>query len=84
VTSIASPHRGSAVADYLIDQLIGEDRLPTFLSLLSAIPGGGKAFSELRRSAMAQFNIDNPDVPEIKYFSYGARSVGAHPGWSLA
>jgi triacylglycerol lipase len=74
ITSISSPHRGSSIADYVVDTLIGEDRLPTFLSLISAIPGGGKAFSELRRANMAAFNEATPNVEGVSYFSYGARS----------
>jgi hypothetical protein len=34
--------------------------------------GDGSAFSCLTPAAMREFNEQTPDVPEIKYFSWGA------------
>jgi hypothetical protein len=49
VTTIASPHRGSAFADHFLATL-GKERLPSFLSFLDLLPNGGgdgKAFEFL-------------------------------------
>jgi triacylglycerol lipase len=34
--------------------------------------GDGSAFSCLTLQAMREFNEQTPDVPEVKYFSWGA------------
>ena len=39
------------------------------------------AFQQLTRQYMAErFNPATPDLPGVRYFSYGA-SLGSHPGW---
>ncbi|CAK5279994.1 unnamed protein product [Mycena citricolor] len=48
ITTIASPHRGSAFADHFL-KTVGPDRMP-----------------------MRKFNEETPDVPGVRYFSYGA------------
>lgn len=73
-TSIASPHRGSAFATHFLERL-GNQNLPSFLSLLDLLPNGGgdgQAFECLTPQWMAKFNEETPDVPGVKYFSYGA------------
>ncbi|RSH84369.1 uncharacterized protein EHS24_005889 [Apiotrichum porosum] len=76
LTTISTPHRGSPFADYVIDNVIGADRLPQLLGVMEAmqIPnsGDGNAFSNLRTKAMAQFNAEVVDDPDVKYYSWGA------------
>lgn len=58
-----------------MNDFIGKNNMPMVLSVLGTlqVPGGGKAFEELTTQSMARFNEDFPDVPEVKYYSYGAR-----------
>ncbi|KAH8921409.1 alpha/beta-hydrolase, partial [Atractiella rhizophila] len=41
--------------------------------------GGGAAFEALTTSRMARFNVETPDMPGVKYYSYGAEFTA---GWS--
>ncbi|KAI0308281.1 Alpha/Beta hydrolase protein [Multifurca ochricompacta] len=74
ITTISTPHRGSSFADHFLDT-VGPERFPSFLSLLDMLPNGGgdgSAFTCLTPSAMHKFNQHTPDLPSIKYFSWGA------------
>jgi triacylglycerol lipase len=74
LTTIATPHRGSSFADHFLSTL-GKNRLPQLLSLLDMLPiggGDGKAFEFLTLDNMRKFNEDTPNVPGVKYFSWGA------------
>jgi triacylglycerol lipase len=74
VTTIATPHRGSSFADHFLHS-IGKHRLPQLISMLELLPNGGgdgKAFESLTLESMKQFNEQTPDVPGVKYFSWGA------------
>ncbi|KAL2841472.1 Alpha/Beta hydrolase protein [Aspergillus pseudodeflectus] len=72
LTTIATPHRGSAVADYVLGQ-IGDDRLTQLYYLLEKIQIESGAFSQLTREYMGNtFNPNTPDVGDVRYFSYGA------------
>jgi triacylglycerol lipase len=74
LTTIATPHRGSAFADHFLSTL-GKDRLPQLLALLDMLPiggGDGKAFEFLTLDNMRKFNEETPNVPGVKYFSWGA------------
>ncbi|KAL6310097.1 Alpha/Beta hydrolase protein [Sparassis latifolia] len=74
VTTISTPHRGSSFADYFLST-IGPSRLPSVLSLLDLLPNGGgdgQAFEFLTVENMRRFNERTPDVPGVKYFSWGA------------
>ncbi|KAF8274019.1 Alpha/Beta hydrolase protein [Lactarius quietus] len=74
ITTISSPHRGSSFADAFL-KTVGPERFPSFLSLLDMLPNGGgdgSAFSCLTPAAMREFNEQTLDVPDIKYFSWGA------------
>ena len=72
LTTIASPHRGSAFADYVFDQ-IGSTRLPTIYRTLDRLKLETGAFDQLTRKYMLEtFNPSTPDRPDVKYFSYGA------------
>lgn len=74
VTTIATPHRGSAFADYFLGAL-GASRLPSVLSLIDMLPNGGgsgQAFEALTLENMKKFNEETPDVDGVEYFSWGA------------
>lgn len=74
ITTISSPHRGSSFADTFL-HTVGPDRFPSVLSLLDLLPNGGgdgKAFEALTVENMQKFNEETPDVPGVKYFSWGA------------
>jgi len=74
LTTIATPHRGSSFADYMLDQIIGKERMPFLLNALEklGIPGGGAAFENLTVRSMAKFNEEVPDCEGVHYFSWGA------------
>ncbi|KAH7930541.1 alpha/beta-hydrolase [Leucogyrophana mollusca] len=74
ITTIATPHRGSAFADHFI-ATIGKERMPSVISLLDLLPNGGgdgKAFECLTIDSMRAFNEQTPDVDGVRYFSWGA------------
>ncbi|GAA6036149.1 hypothetical protein JCM8097_006641 [Rhodosporidiobolus ruineniae] len=81
LTTISTPHRGSSFADYLLDDVLGAEKVPAFLAVMRGlgVPGGGKAFENLTTHQMARFNEDTPDDPSVKYYSYGAEFVAT---WS--
>ncbi|KAJ5659032.1 hypothetical protein N7507_005483 [Penicillium longicatenatum] len=72
LTTIATPHRGSAVADYVFDQ-IGVERLPQIYYALNRLRVETGAFGQLTRKYMSEtFNPNTPNVEDVRYFSYGA------------
>ncbi|KDR85381.1 hypothetical protein GALMADRAFT_234224 [Galerina marginata CBS 339.88] len=74
ITTIATPHRGSSFADHFLST-VGRTRMPSVLSLLDLLPNGGgdgKAFESLTIESMRKFNQETPDVPGVRYFSWGA------------
>ncbi|KAL4901787.1 hypothetical protein BDW74DRAFT_159531 [Aspergillus multicolor] len=72
LTTIATPHRGSAVADYVLEQ-IGNDRLTQLYYLLEKIRIESGAFSQLTREYMEKtFNPTTPNIDDVRYYSYGA------------
>lgn len=72
LVTIASPHRGSAFADHLLDQ-IGPSRLPGIYKLVRGVGLDTGAFTQLTRKYMTEeFNPNTPDDPDVRYFSYGA------------
>ncbi|KAK2756078.1 hypothetical protein FQN54_005485 [Arachnomyces sp. PD_36] len=72
LTTIATPHRGSAIADYAFEQ-IGSDRLPQLYYALDRLKVETGAFSQLTREYMkGEFNPRVPDIEDVRYFSYGA------------
>ncbi|KAI9632469.1 Alpha/Beta hydrolase protein [Dioszegia hungarica] len=76
VTTVSTPHRGSPFADYLIDNVVGRERLPSLLSLLETLrlpqSGDGSAFASLGTKAMKEFNAQVVDNPDVQYYSWGA------------
>ncbi|KAB8228140.1 triglyceride lipase [Aspergillus alliaceus] len=72
LTTIATPHRGSAVADYILHQ-IGDERLAQLYYALEQMKCETDAFSQLTQEYMEKtFNPTTPDVKSVRYFSYGA------------
>ncbi|KAL2010944.1 hypothetical protein VTN00DRAFT_3662 [Thermoascus crustaceus] len=72
LTTIATPHRGSSVADYVFDQ-IGADRLPQIYYAFDRLNINTGAFNQLTCKYMEEeFNPNTPDVEDVRYFSYGA------------
>ncbi|KDN49596.1 alpha/beta-hydrolase, partial [Tilletiaria anomala UBC 951] len=75
LTTITTPHRGSTFADFMLDKVIGRDKLARLLSMLKSVglPGGGRAFENLAVDAMHEFNKRVPDHPATRYYSWGAQ-----------
>ncbi|EOO03473.1 putative triacylglycerol lipase protein [Phaeoacremonium minimum UCRPA7] len=73
LVTVATPHSGSAYADYLIDE-IGPHYLPKLYELWERTTGWDTgAFGQLTRRYMTEeFNPKTPDDPNVRYFSYGA------------
>lgn len=73
LVTIATPHHGSAVADWLMDE-IGPRRLPQLYRAWERMTGlESGAFAQLRTGYMNdEFNPRTPDDPTVRYFSYGA------------
>lgn len=62
-TSITSPHRGSSVADYLLDRVLGRQHLPQLYRALSRVPGQGQAFEQLTTRFWSQYTALLDDHP---------------------
>ncbi|KAI1098923.1 putative triacylglycerol lipase [Jackrogersella minutella] len=72
LVTVASPHRGSAFADYLFEE-IGTERLPSVYKFVEGVGIDTGAFEQLTRRYMTgEFNPRTPDSPDVRYFSYGA------------
>ncbi|KAH8630848.1 hypothetical protein IG631_15425 [Alternaria alternata] len=88
LTTIATPHRGSAFADYMF-QTIGRTsrthswkkctkpfparRIKRVYSVMEYFGFETGAFSQLTQEYMQNsFNPKTPDIPDVRYFSYGA------------
>lgn len=73
LVTVATPHHGSAYADFLLDR-IGQENLPRLYNAWKSTTGlGTGAFSQLTRKYMdGEFNPRTQDDPEVEYFSYGA------------
>ncbi|KAM3474144.1 hypothetical protein MY8738_008027 [Beauveria namnaoensis] len=74
LTTIATPHRGSPVADYLVEtDSRSPIHLPQLYALLARAGLGTEAFEQLTTRYMTgTFNPETPDVDGVRYFSYGA------------
>ncbi|KAL2071248.1 hypothetical protein VTL71DRAFT_12483 [Oculimacula yallundae] len=72
LTTVASPHRGSSFADYIFKGL-GPANLPKVYKWFDALGISTGAFKQLTTKYMREeFNPKTPDVPGVRYFSYGA------------
>jgi len=73
LTTIATPHHGSAFADYLFQQ-IGPTNIPRLYKALEFFGFETGAFEQLTQKYMTEsFNPRTPDSPDVRYFSYGAQ-----------
>ena len=80
LTTIASPHRGSAFADFCFQE-IGSQHLPHFYKFFDRIGVSTGAFHQLTRRYMKEeFNPKTPDVEDVRYFSYGSTVAPSY--WS--
>ncbi|CAD6499563.1 BgTH12-03674 [Blumeria graminis f. sp. triticale] len=71
LTTIASPHHGTTLADTIFDA--GAAYIPHLYRIMAQANIRTGAFSQLTRSFMTkEFNPKTPDAPGIRYFSYGA------------
>lgn len=72
LTTVATPHRGSAFADFCFQQ-IGPHYIPHVYKAWETFGLGTGAFKELTSKYMCEeFNPNTPDAPGVRYFSYGA------------
>uniref|UniRef100_L2GAC9 GPI inositol-deacylase n=1 Tax=Colletotrichum fructicola (strain Nara gc5) TaxID=1213859 RepID=L2GAC9_COLFN len=72
LVTVATPHRGSAFADFLINGQ-GPIKLANLYGLIERAGLGTKAFGQLTREYMeGEFNPKTPDSDKVRYFSYGA------------
>jgi triacylglycerol lipase len=70
LTTLGTPHRGSAFADWGTDHL--GPAVQPFLDLFD-IPADG--FYDLRRDRCAEFNAQTPDADGVRYFSIAGAFV---------
>lgn len=73
LVTIATPHRGSPFADYLVERGAGPIHLPRLYSVIRRAGLGTSAFGQLTTRHMRdEFNPKVPDDESVRYFSYGA------------
>jgi triacylglycerol lipase len=68
LTTIATPHHGTVLADWFMTNF--QQRVP-LVRALEALGASVAGFADCRPSACALFNESVPDMPRIKYFSFG-------------
>jgi triacylglycerol lipase len=74
LTTVSTPHRGSALVDWFVSSF--REGVP----LLQAMQAAGlnvDGFEDCRPGACRDFNACTPDMPGVRYFSYGGAAVGA-------
>ena len=78
LTTVATPHRGSPLADYVLeDTFFGPSTLEILQDILGAVAPMGDdettraAVVDLSEAAAPAFNAANPDDPAIRYISWG-------------
>ncbi|ODV74278.1 triglyceride lipase [Cyberlindnera jadinii NRRL Y-1542] len=70
LTTVTTPHRGSEMADYVLDL---SEKLPNRVQI--PLP---PSFKQLTTEHMKRFNQQVKDDPKVHYFSYGAEF---NPAW---
>jgi triacylglycerol lipase len=68
LTTVGTPHRGTALADWFIANY--RHRVPVLLAL-ELFGTNVDGFADCRPAACADFNRKTPDAPNVSYFSYG-------------
>jgi len=72
LTTIATPHRGSAFADYMFET-IGPRHIKRIYKVMECFGFETGAFSQLTIEYMKKtFNPKTPNLAYVKYYSYGA------------
>jgi triacylglycerol lipase len=69
VTTIATPHQGTSLADWFVEEF-PQGRALLFVLRLVGLNVDG--FRDCRVRACRAFNAQTPDAPGVRYFSYGA------------
>jgi triacylglycerol lipase len=67
LTTIATPHRGTHLADWVLANF--RNRVPLLLAM-EAMGVNVDGFRDCRPSACCAFNAATPDMPGVRYFSY--------------
>jgi triacylglycerol esterase/lipase EstA (alpha/beta hydrolase family) len=84
VTTIATPHHGTVLADLFLGVLPGatDDLFNAVAELVGVVVGAPEqeaslraAMAQMTTAQMAVFNDLHPDQPGVAYFSWGGRSV---------
>jgi triacylglycerol lipase len=80
LTTIGTPHRGSALADWGMKRF---ERL--FRPCFNLLRLPSQAFDDLTTVRCREFNAEVPDVPGVRYFSVAGRHEPdfLRPGWRL-
>ncbi|MFW6369107.1 MAG: esterase/lipase family protein [Myxococcota bacterium] len=91
VTTFATPHRGTAVADIAL-RMMSHDRTQEVVDAIVQLAGAplwdtvdeetslAASLRQLSTEGAAEFNAVHTDSPEVTYFSLTGRS-GMHTGW---
>ncbi len=91
LTTLATPHRGSAMADSLLVILARKNLLNRVLKKLRGYarilgdkhPMVYPASYELTIAYMKDFNRSVPDIPSVYYQSYGGQITEQYPSWFI-
>lgn len=92
LTTLASPHRGSFLADTILSWLGKKDWLNFVVKKANAYAGliGDKnpdalvAAKNLTLGYMKDFNYSVPDAPQVFYQSYGGLVTDDYPAWQIS
>ncbi len=74
LTTIGTPHRGSPLADWAVDQMKSKGFWYRFFKLLGYDFAGRRFLPELTLAGMENFNRRVPDSPTVKYFYVRTRA----------
>jgi triacylglycerol lipase len=75
LTTIATPHRGTTLVDWFLTNY--RERLP-LLRALEAMGINVDGFRDCRPTSCRDFNASTPDMPGVRYFSYGGAVSASH------
>lgn len=81
LTTLGTPHRGSAFADWAKRRLV-----PLVAPVFSTLGLSRQAFADLTVERCAAFNAEVPNAAGVRYFSVGgaAERRGRNPAWGLS
>ena len=92
LTTLASPHRGSFLADTLLSWLDKKEWLDNVVNTANAYarligdknPDALVAAKNLTLGYMKDFNYSVPDAPQVFYQSYGGLVTDDYPAWQIS